>query len=100
IRPFDAAAADRHLAAAERALTWTLDRPIAEDSDRGDALFRIWASAELLAATGSSAHAKAVADLVNAGHLSRSHWSLAWMQGMAEWAYLRVDPAKADPALQ
>jgi endoglucanase len=100
IRRFDAVAADRHLAAAERALAWSLARPIAENEDRGDALFRLWAAAELLAASGAPAHARTFADLVAAGHLARSHWSLAWMQGMVEWAYLRADPSATDAALR
>lgn len=100
IRPFDASAAARHLKAAERSFAWAMSHPIAEDTDRGDALFRIWAGAELLAANGSSTLGKTVTDLVAAGHLSSSHWSLAWMQGMAEWAYLCVDADQSDEALK
>jgi len=97
-KPFDAAAAERHLAAARKAYDWAREH----DSDvRGtkQASQRLptlaWAAAELLAATGEARYNDDYHRRVK--DRSVRYW---WAQHLRAWPYLRTDRPGADKAVQ
>ncbi|MCU0873510.1 MAG: glycoside hydrolase family 9 protein [Pirellulaceae bacterium] len=111
IRKYDAAKADRHLAAAKRAFDYasvrspedvwkdfsTEDVPLLKhEKRRGQWLPALtWAASELLLATGEPKYNEFVES--NRGPSGLKHWSdpeIRW------WPYLMCDPSVADPPLQ
>jgi endoglucanase len=99
IAPFDAKAAARHLAAAEKALAWADSHP-GNPTEPGEFLFRAWAAAELFNATGKETFHAEVKKLAADGAFKKFDWKLAHFATICRWSYAASPRPDADPALQ